>query len=147
MNILKELDPEGVRNRSKKRLRRRIYSVPGPDFLWHIDGHDKLKPYGFSIHGCIDGFSKRLIWLEVGPTNKRPEVVAKYYLEAVKQLNRLPTRIRADDGSENSIIEAIQICLRNDHADEYSGLASFVIGSSPNNQRIELLYIYLTLVE
>ena len=27
----------------------------GPDFVWHIDGYDKLKPYGFPIHFCIDG--------------------------------------------------------------------------------------------
>lgn len=27
----------------------------GPDFVWHLDGYDKLKPYGFAIHGCIDG--------------------------------------------------------------------------------------------
>ncbi|XP_057303686.1 uncharacterized protein LOC130641062 [Hydractinia symbiolongicarpus] len=143
MEILRELDPVGVESRAKKRLRRRIYSVPGPDFLWHLDGHDKLKPYGFSIHGCIDGFSRRLIWLEVGPTNKRPEVVANYFLEAVTQLNRLPTRIRSDDGTENSIIEAIQICMRADHTDEYAGLGSFIVGSSPNNQRIECFWSQL----
>ena len=27
----------------------------GPNFLWHCDGYDKLKPYGLCIHGCIDG--------------------------------------------------------------------------------------------
>ena len=20
---------------------------------WHVDGYDKLKPYGFPVHGCI----------------------------------------------------------------------------------------------
>ena len=24
--------------------------------LWHLDGYDKLKPYGFAIHGYIDGY-------------------------------------------------------------------------------------------
>ena len=23
--------------------------------LWHVDGYDKLSPYGFTVHGCIDG--------------------------------------------------------------------------------------------
>ena len=23
-------------------------------FCWHMDVNDKLKPYGFSIHGCVD---------------------------------------------------------------------------------------------
>ena len=27
----------------------------GPNFLWHINGYDKLKAYGFAIHGWIDG--------------------------------------------------------------------------------------------
>ena len=26
-----------------------------PNFVWHLDGYDKLKPYGFAIHACIDG--------------------------------------------------------------------------------------------
>jgi len=29
--------------------------------MWHIDGYDKLKPYGFPIHGCIDGSVKDVI--------------------------------------------------------------------------------------
>ena len=69
---LLKLDPEGVDSRRNRRLRRRAYSSLGPNHIWHIDGHDKLKPFGFSVHGCIDGFSRRLIWLEVGPTNKNP---------------------------------------------------------------------------
>jgi hypothetical protein len=58
--LLVELNPDGLKL-GKKRLRKRVYAGNGPKFIWHIDGHDKLKPYGFSIHGCIDGYSKRLI--------------------------------------------------------------------------------------
>ncbi len=28
----------------------------GPNQVWHIDGYDKLTPFGLSIHGCIDGY-------------------------------------------------------------------------------------------
>ena len=28
----------------------------GPNYAWHCDGYDKLKPYGLPIHGCIDGY-------------------------------------------------------------------------------------------
>ncbi len=49
---------------------------PVPNFAWHADGYDKLKPYGFPVHGCIDGFSRRLIWLKVSRTNNDPAVVA-----------------------------------------------------------------------
>ena len=27
----------------------------GPNFIWHVDRYDKLKTFGFNIHGCIDG--------------------------------------------------------------------------------------------
>lgn len=30
--------------------------MQGPNYVWHLDGYDKLKPYGFAIHACIDGF-------------------------------------------------------------------------------------------
>ena len=85
MKLLRELDPEGVESRKRKRLRRRIYRAKGPNFVWHIDGYDKLKPYGFCVHGAIDGFSRRLIWLEVGSTNNNPEVITKFYLDAVNK--------------------------------------------------------------
>ena len=91
MKLLRELDPEGVESRKRKRLRRRIYHARGPNFVWHIDGYDKLKPCGFCVHGAIDGISRRLIWLEVGPTNNNPEVITKFYLDAVKQVGGLPS--------------------------------------------------------
>ncbi len=75
--ILKYIDPDGVERRKQHRLRRRIYTASGPNSIWHIDGWDKLKTFGFSVHGCIDGYSRRILWLEVGPTNKDPFVIAR----------------------------------------------------------------------
>ena len=28
----------------------------GPNYAWHCDGYDKLKPFGIAIQGCIDGY-------------------------------------------------------------------------------------------
>ena len=33
-----------------------IVLIQGPNYVWHMDGYDKLKPYGFAIHACIDGY-------------------------------------------------------------------------------------------
>ena len=104
---LHELDPENVSKRRRHRLQRRKYRNPGPNYVWHIDGHDKLKPYGLSIHGCIDGYSRRIIWLEVASTNKVPELIAKYYLDALKQILGKPKFVKADNGTEHSIIEPL----------------------------------------
>ena len=124
-------------------LRRHRYSVPGPDFLWHTDGYDKLEPYGFSIHGCIDRFSRQIIWLKIAQNNKNPSAIASYYYSVVREMGGVPTRIRSDDGTENSIIEPIQIFLRSAHDDEFAGIGSFLKETSPANQRIESLWSQL----
>ena len=43
-HALRILDPEGVSERLRHRLQRRQYKGRGPNFLWHFDGFDKLKP-------------------------------------------------------------------------------------------------------
>ena len=58
---LKDLDPEGVALRSRQKICRRKYYAKGPNDIWHLDGNYKLKPYGFSIHGCIEGFSRKML--------------------------------------------------------------------------------------
>ena len=53
-----------------------MYTFRGPNFMWHVDGYDKLKLFGFPIHGCIDGYSRKILWLNVSPTNNDPQVMA-----------------------------------------------------------------------
>ena len=65
MKMLRELDPVGTETRRARRLRRRQYVSVGPNFCWHANGYDKLTPYGFPIHGCIDGFSRKMLWIKV----------------------------------------------------------------------------------
>ena len=54
---VKVLDPAGVSLRKQHKLARRSYCNKGPNYLWHIDGNDKLKPFYLCIDGVIDGFS------------------------------------------------------------------------------------------
>ena len=140
--LIKSIDPEGVESRRKRRLVRRKYVTQGPNYVWHIDGHDKLKPFGFSIHGCIDGFSRRIMWLEVCTSNKDPEVIAKFYLDTVKQHGFIPLQIKADDGTEHSLIQPIHVYLRTLDG-THPNLNSFSITSSPLNQRIEAFWSHL----
>lgn len=77
--IIKLVDLQGVELRRARRLRRRQYICSGPNPLWHIDGYDKLKPYGIAIHGCIDGYSRYVLWMEAFTTNNDPKLVAGYF--------------------------------------------------------------------
>ena len=65
LDIMRIIDPDGIERRKRRRLIRRKYNAPGPNFIWHVDGYDKLKPFGFAIHGAIDGYSRGVLWIEV----------------------------------------------------------------------------------
>ena len=41
-----------------------------------------------------------------------PEIIAKYYLDAVKQ-NDLPANVKVDDNTEHSLVQPIHLPLRN----------------------------------
>ena len=64
-----------------------------------------MLPYGFAIHGCVDGyinpiivhidhvfsiyrFSRKVLWMEVSPTNKNASIVGGYYLSAVERYGK-----------------------------------------------------------
>ena len=59
-SILQQVDPSGVANRRLNLTMkpRGAYFVPGPNFVWSIDGHNKLSMYGIEIYAGIDAFSR-----------------------------------------------------------------------------------------
>lgn len=141
--ILREVDPEGSRLRRANRLRRRNYLNPGPNYCWHADGYDKLKPFGFPIHGCIDGFSRRILWLEIVRSNNDPRVMGKLFFNCIKELKLCPTILRTDRGTENGIMATAQCFLRRNHPDSLSEVKAHRYGSSHSNQRIEAWWTML----
>ena len=75
---MRSLNPEGVTVRSRHRLQRRVYNARGPNYIWHIDGFDKIKPYGF-----IDGYSRKILWLKIFARNNNPKMIGTLYLNYV----------------------------------------------------------------
>ena len=126
------LDPKGVELRLKRRLRRRQYYSKGPDFLWHIDSYDKLKQYGLCVSGFIDGFSRKITWVNVYKTSSSPRVIVGYYIEAVSKRRGCPAFMRGDNGTENCIVAQMKEFL--------SGNNTFFYGKSTGNQRIEMFW-------
>jgi hypothetical protein len=140
---LASLDPEGVSLCSRHRLKRCKYTARGPNYVWHLDGYDKLKLFGFCVHGAIDGFSRRIMWLEVDHTNNNPHMIASYFHDCIKQLGGVPWKCRSDAGTENVHVAAMQRFFRHNANDEFSGEKSFQYGRLTSNQRIECWWSYL----
>ena len=59
--ILKKLDPLSTEQRSWHSLTKCSYVSTGLNQTWHIDGYDKLKSFGFAIHGAIDGYTRKIL--------------------------------------------------------------------------------------
>lgn len=142
MRLMGELDPSGIENRSRRRFVRRTYHSMGPNEVWHVDGYDKLKPFGIAISGCIDGFSRKIMWLKCGKSNNDPWIIAQNYMQCVAGFGVFPMRLRTDCGTENGLMAALHCSLRSEHADEFAGAKSHMYGTSTSNQRIESWWSY-----
>ena len=98
---IQDLDPS-VTSRKRPAIQRRVYSVPYPNYLWHLDGNHKLMRWRFVVHQCIDGFSRLITFCRCS-TNSKVETVLSSYKEAVRKYGR-PRRIRSDHGGENVLV-------------------------------------------
>ncbi|XP_030219379.1 uncharacterized protein LOC115548716 isoform X1 [Gadus morhua] len=131
---LRRVDAEGVymRRLRLRVLRRRQYSVPGPNSLWHIDGHHKLIRWRFVVHGGVDGFSRLVVYLTVAGNN-RAQTVLQSFIAAAEQYG-LPSRVRSDKGGENADVAEFMIRSRGTDRN------SHITGRSVHNQRIERMW-------
>ncbi|KAF3859014.1 hypothetical protein F7725_021413 [Dissostichus mawsoni] len=61
---LHQVDPIGRSFRRRHAIRRRVYSVQVPNQLWHFDGNHKLVRWRMVFHGCVDGFSRTIVYFQ-----------------------------------------------------------------------------------
>ena len=128
------VDPRNTALRWGALVARRTYYVPWVNSLWHIDGHHSLIRWGIVVHGCIDGKSRRIIFLRAS-NNNLSATVLKLFEDAIQRDGGFwPSRIRVDFGVENTAICDAMVVHNG------AGRGSFVCGSSTRNQRIERLW-------
>ena len=105
-----------------------------PNFMWCIDGYDKLRPFSFPIHGANDGFSWKTLWLNICPSNNDPYITSYFYVNCISDLKCVPRIIRGDRGSINVVVVGMQRYFRREHQDFMPGYSSFLFGISTKNQ-------------
>ncbi|XP_033097506.1 uncharacterized protein LOC117101613 [Anneissia japonica] len=128
---LQAVDPTGVQRRRTRTITRRIYSVPCPNYLWHIDGTHKMIRWKFVIHAGIDGFSRLITYLHCSDNNTA-ETVSRLFESAVDRYG-LPIRVRSDHGGENQGVWEKMFAERGETNNPV------IVGSSVHNERVERL--------
>ena len=123
--------PAGVAQRRCHTIRRRLYAVPYPNYIWHVDGNHKLIQWRFVVHGGVDGYSRMITFLRCS-SNNRAVTVAESFLRAINMYG-IPNKLRSDLGGENVDIWRIMV-------NYHDNPSSVVIGSSTHNERIERLW-------
>ena len=129
------VDPVGREERRRKAVKRRVYSVPGPHHLWHVDGYHKLRPYHLVIHAGVDGFTRLCTFIRCNDNNEA-DTVLQDFLCGVRTFG-CPSRVRTDKGGENVEIGVFMV--------RHRGLdrGSIIMGRSIHNQRIERFWFDL----
>ena len=126
------VSPQLLRYRQSHSVSRRVYDVPAPNYLWHIDGLHCLIRWKIVIHGAKDGYSRRILYLK-GSDNNRTETVFATFYEGVMECG-WPSRVRSDKGGEKIDVAQAMLVVRG------TGRQSHITGSSVHNQRIERLW-------
>ena len=93
--FLKLTEPEKVAERLGNGIIRRAFYAAGVNHFWSMDQHDKWKRFGLFWHGCMDGFTGKILWLVIWWTNSNPRFVCAQYLKAVRTVGgKIPVFLR-----------------------------------------------------
>jgi hypothetical protein len=132
------INPEAVERRHRDLQRHKgEYIVPGPNFIWSIDGHLKLAPYGIEIYACIDAYSRYIVWIYAGISACTAVSVLRQYLDCLEEIQIQPRFVRSDRGGETVRLADAHHQLSSYEQEGLPFEDCYMYGTSTSNQRIE----------
>ncbi|KAL4732819.1 hypothetical protein BDV11DRAFT_210668 [Aspergillus similis] len=144
-SMYRELALEAVQRRLNDLQRHRgAYIVPGPNYIWSIDGYLKLTPYGIEIYAAIDAYSRYIIWVYVGVSSRTAVSVLRRFLDTLEVTATQPRFVRSDRGGETVLLAEAQHKLQQSCHPEISIRDCYLYGTSTANQKIEAWWLQLT---
>lgn len=140
--VMQELDPEGLEERSvrkKKKKKKKPFHSDGSLWLVSLDGHDKLYGYQnwtfpLGVYGCLDTFSRKILFLFLCYSNSDPNVIGKRYLQYLYETKTLPRYLRIDKGTETGKMCTIHAYLANKLGLFDDPVDSIIYGPSTTNK-------------
>ena len=85
--------------------------ILGPNFIWSIDGHDKLAEWGFQIYGGIDAYAYNIIWIYVGILNRTSQSILRQYFTTCFTLGFQPKIVQSDRGKETLLAAEVHFAF------------------------------------
>ncbi|KAG2033434.1 hypothetical protein BDR03DRAFT_1014290 [Suillus americanus] len=112
MSYFAAYELELVWQRKARRLKWKRFWAAGINDLFAVDQHDKWLRFGLSLHTGIEPFSGRIMWIRVWHSNRNPQLILSYYLDAIAELGYMPLITQSDLGTKNYGIANAQTLLR-----------------------------------
>ena len=113
------------------------YIVPGLDYIWSLDGHDKLSNWGIEIYAAIDAYSWFIIWIYIGVSNRTEQSVAVQYNSTIAQTRYHPRILQTNLSKETLLMLEIHFSVARTSELGIKLEECYYYGTSRKNQRIE----------
>ena len=112
-------------------IRRRVYTSPHPNAVWHIDGNHKIIRWRLVVHAGVDGFSRLLVYIKCA-NNNAATTVFDAFSEGISEFG-MPTHVRSDHGGENYEVWRYMLST-------YDDPSHVITGRSTHNERVERMW-------
>ena len=134
-NVLTEMNPDGLEARAvEKKIKRKKIPFTSEGSLWlaSLDGHDNYVDLHF--YGCLDTFSRKIMFLFVSHSNSNPLIVGGKYLEYLTKHQIMPRFLRLDKGTETGKMSAVHAFLIDKAGIMDDPVDSIIYGPSTSNK-------------